>query len=407
VKRTPNILWLLIAVMNICLHVSVYADDPDLSNWQAIEDQAQGQTVYFNAFGGETRINRYLTWVASEVKSRYRIDLQHVKIADTAQAVSRVIAEKQAGNDYNGAVDLLWINGENFSALKDNGLLYGPWVELQPNFALVDADKNPEMREDFTITTDGLESPWTRSQLVFYYDSELLKTPPNSIREILAWADENPSEFSYPRPPAFLGSTFLKQALLELAIVKTPLYLPVDDSDFQSVTAPLWKYLDALHPKLLRAGRYFPSGAAELRRSMADSEISLAFSFNPNEAALGIANGELPASTRSYVLQEGTISNVSFVAIPFNAQHKAAAMVVSNFLLSAQAQARGSDPEYLGSTTVLSLERLSIQDQKFFQQLDLGPAAPTNDDLSRKLQEPHPSWMGALEEAWIQRYSAR
>lgn len=376
-------------------------------DWSQLEEQASGQTVYFNAWGGEPRINSYLTWVSEQLAARYEINFQHVKIADTSVAVSKIVAEKQAGNSENGSIDLLWINGENFSALKENDLLFGPWAESQPNFARVNAERYPEMREDFSVPTDGYESPWTRSQLIFYYDSEWVAEPPRSIEEILTWAKNHPGEFTYPRPPAFLGSTFLKQALVELLGDNPALYAPVSDLEFQAVTSALWEYLDSLHPHLLRAGRYFPNSAAGLRRLMGDSEISLAMAFNPNEAVLSVQSGELPPSVRSYVLREGTIGNVSFLAIPFNAQHKAAAMVASNFLLSVEAQARASDPEHMGSTTVLSIEDLTVNERSLFESSSDEPAAVSHSDLSRKLQEPHPSWTLALERAWVQRYSAR
>ncbi len=383
------------------------SQNSNLSDWSALEQEAQGEAVYFNAWGGEPRINAYLNWVAVQLSQRYEIDLRHVKVADTSEAVAKVVAERQAGNDSNGSVDLLWINGENFAALKKNELLFGPWAETQPNFDLVNADRYPEMREDFTVPTEGMESPWTRSQLIFYYDSQWIAEPPRSIREILAWTADNPGEFTYPRPPAFLGTTFLKQAVLELSNKDPALYSPVSDAEFERVTKPLWEYLDALHPNLLRTGRYFPSSAAELRRLMGDGETSLAMAFNPNEALLSVRSGELPASVRSYVLTSGTIGNVSFLAIPYNARHKAAAIVASNFLLSVEAQARASHPDYMGSTTVLSIDDLDVDERREFNETNNDPAAISAGDLSRKLAEPHPSWTPALERAWIQRYSVR
>ena len=383
------------------------AQSIDVADWSALEQQAQGQTVYFNAWGGEPRINSYLSWVAELLDQRFDITLQHVKVADTGEAVSKIVAERQAGNDSNGSIDLLWINGENFAALKENKLLFGPWAEDQPNFSLVNAGRFPEMREDFTVPTDGLESPWTRSQLVFYHDSRWLAEPPQTIAAILDWSTSNPGEFTYPRPPAFLGSTFLKQAVLELTSKDPALFAPVTDDEFQRVSAPLWDYLDALHPTLLRAGRYFPNSAAELRRLMGDGEISLALAFNPNEALLSVRTGELPDSVRTYVLQGGTIGNVSFLAIPYNAQHKAAAMITANFLLSIEAQARASDPNHMGSTTVISIEDLDVAARQQFDSVNSDLAAASIDELSRKLQEPHPSWTPAIERAWIQRYSAR
>ncbi len=383
------------------------AQSPDVADWSALERQARGETVYFNAWGGEPRMNSYLNWVAEALDQRFDINLQHVKVADTAEAVSKIVAERQASNDSNGSIDLLWINGENFATLKENNLLFGPWAEKQPNFNLVNADRFPEMREDFTVPTAGLESPWTRSQLVFYYDSRWLAEPPQTIEAILDWSTANPGEFTYPRPPAFLGSTFLKQAILELSSKDQALYAPVSDAEFERVTTTLWDYLDALHPTLLRAGRYFPNSAAELRRLMGDGEVSLALAFNPNEALLSVRTGELPDSVRTYVLQGGTISNVSFLAIPYNAQHKAAAIITANFLLSIEAQARASDPNHMGSTTVISLKDLDASERQQFDSVSSEMAAASQEELSRKLQEPHPSWTPALERAWIRRYSAR
>jgi len=400
----PRLLCLVTTFLFVPL---VVAQTSAVDDWQSIEEQARGETVYFSAWGGEPRINSYLNWASEQLRQRYDIILQHVKVADTGEAVARIVAERQAGNDTNGSVDLLWINGENFAALKENDLLFGPWAEAQPNFKLVNAQRYPEMREDFTVATEGLESPWTRSQLIFYYDSQWLDSPPASIPEILDWAARNPGEFTYPKPPAFLGTTFLKQALLELTDRDPALYAPVVDHEFERLTDILWQYLDALHPHLLRSGRYFPSTAAALRRLMGDGETSLALAFNPNEAWLSVRSGELPDSVRSYVLSGGTIGNVSFLAIPYNAQHKAGAMVASNFLLSIEAQARASDPDGMGSTTVLSLSDLDARDRNRFAQFEAGAAVVSPTELGKQLAEPHPSWTPALERAWIQRYSAR
>ena len=44
-----------------------------------------------------------------------------------------VIAEKAAGQNSGGTVDLIWINGPNFLAMKEQGLLHGPFVAGLPN----------------------------------------------------------------------------------------------------------------------------------------------------------------------------------------------------------------------------------------------------------------------------------
>src|SRR5215470_15032560 len=120
-------------------------------SWADIQAKAKGQTVQFNAWGGDQRINDYIGWAAGEVKARAGVEVRLVKLADTAEAVSRIIAEKAAGQDKGGSVDLIWINGENFAALKSKNLLYGPFVHLMPNFAKVDPEEKPTTVLDFTV----------------------------------------------------------------------------------------------------------------------------------------------------------------------------------------------------------------------------------------------------------------
>ncbi len=79
--------------------------------WSQIEQKASGQTVYWNAWGGDEAINAYIRWVGERVAADYGVTVEHVKLADTADAVRKVVAEKSAGRNDGGSVDLIWING--------------------------------------------------------------------------------------------------------------------------------------------------------------------------------------------------------------------------------------------------------------------------------------------------------
>ncbi|BCB06673.1 ABC transporter substrate-binding protein [Vreelandella venusta] len=377
---------------------------PDPTDWDAVLQAAEGQTVYWNAWSGDSRTNRYIAWVSEQMQSTYGVNVAHVKLDDTGSAVARVLGEKQAGNMDDGRIDLIWINGENFAAMREQDLLFGPFAESLPNFALTHPDENPEVVTDFTLPTEGYESPWGKAQITFYYDSAQTETPPQSIADLLEWAKDNPGQFSYPRIPDFTGSTFLKQALIELSNQDDALYAPVVEAEFAEITAPLWDYLDELHPHLWRSGRSFPESGPNLRALMSDGELSLAFSFYPTDAAVAVMEYELPESVRSYVLEDGTLGNVHFVAIPFNSPHKAGAMALANFLLSPEAQAQKQSLSMWGDRTVLAVSRLDENDKALFEQGESHPSALPADALSNTLAEPHPSWMTALQDAWLQRY---
>lgn len=377
---------------------------PDPGDWDAITAAAQGQTVYWHAWGGGNAINDYIAWAGAQVAERYGVTVEHVKLKDTADAVSRVIAEKSAGKDAGGAVDLIWINGENFAAMKEQGLLFGPWAEDLPNWHFVDVEGKAAVTSDFTVPTEGLEAPWGMAQIIFYHDTARLSEPPRSIPALLDWARANPGRFAYPQPPNFLGSTFLKQAVMELAPDPAVLGAPVNEESYAAATAPLWDYLDALTPHLWRGGAAYPQSGPRLIQLMNDGEIDLALSFNPNEPSNAIANFELPDTVRSYVLDGGTIGNASFVAIPYNANAKEGALVLANFLMSPEAQARKSDPAVWGNGTVLALDKLGEEDRARFEAIARGIATLSPEALGDSLPEPHPSWMVRLEQDWTARY---
>jgi putative thiamine transport system substrate-binding protein len=376
---------------------------PNPSDWQAVERAAKGQTVYWNTWAGEASINSYIGWAAEEVEKRFGVRVEQVKLGDTAEAVSKVIAEKAAGRDSGGSVDLIWINGPNFAAMKDKKLLFGPWAEELPNYRFVNTG-NPAATSDFTIATEGYETPWDQAQLVFYYDSMRLKQPPRSTAAILDFVRSHPGRFTYPDVQNFLGATFLKQVLIELTADPSVLQKAPTDPEFERTAAPLWSYLDTLHQFLWRRGKAFPANSAELRQLFADHEIDIGFSFNPSEASLAIARKELPDTVRAYVLDGGTIGNASFLAIPFNAAHKEGAMVLANFLLAPEAQARKQDPRIWGGLTVLSVERLKEKDRRWFDESKSGAGQLSIAEIGKTLPEPHPGWMTRITAGWLERY---
>ena len=373
--------------------------------WPDVVATARGQTVNFNAWAGDEKTNAFIAWVGDEVARRYGVRVNHVKLKDTAEAVTRVVAEKAAGRDAGGTVDLVWINGPNFLAMKEQRLLFGPFTAALPNYARVDTTNVRSNVVDFTVPVDGMASPWRRAQIVFVYDGRRIKDPPRSMPELLAWARANPGRLTHPSVRNFLGSTFLKQALYELAPDPAVLQQPATDGNFAAVTAPLWAWYDALKPHLWRRGQQFPDNGPAQRQLMNDGEIDVMISFNPSEAAVAIAAGLLPDTVRTFVLAKGTIGNTSFVAIPYNAANREGAMVVADFLLDPATQAHAQDFRQMGNFTVLDMAKLSPAERKRFADLPRTPALPTNAELGATLLEPHPSWMTRIASEWERRYT--
>ena len=374
---------------------------PD-ARWNAITAKARGQKIFFNGWGGSDRVNAYLQWAAGEASSRFGIAVTHVKVADIAEAVKRVRSEKAAGRKEGGSVDMLWINGDNFLTMKKEGLLLGPFSESLPSYRMVDTEGKPTTRVDFSEPVDGMQAPWGMAQFTLFADSTKVPQPPQSMQGLAAFARANPGRVSYPRPPDFIGTTFLKQALLELSPANRPaLYQSATPALLESVAAPLWAFLDALHPHLWRSGKQFPLNAPAIRQMVSDGELRIGWTFNPNEVANEIAAKRLSASTISWQFPAGTVGNTHFLAIAFNSSASEAAQVFINFLLSPEAQARKADIAVWGDPTVLAIGKLpAAQAALFGNQPQPGQVTRT----APVLPEPHASWVEPLEREWLRRY---
>lgn len=370
------------------------------TNWNALRQQANGQTVYFNAWGGDPAVNSYLDWVAGEMKQHYGVTVKVVRLADAADAVKRIQSEAAAGRKEKGSVDLLWVNGENFHTLKQAGLLKEGWAWELPNWRYVDQKK--PVREDFSQPTDGAEAPWGSAQLMLIGNKQPNVEFPRSAADLLTFAKANPGKLSYPRPPDFTGTAFIEQLLIVLTRDSQALRLPPNPATFNQVTAPLWEYLDKLHPLLWREGKTFPSTPARMDRMLADGELLLSVTFNPAHVDNLIDRKQLPKTAQAFGFEQGMLGNVHFVTIPANARSQAAAQVLANFLMSPQAQIRKATPAVWGDATVLDSATLPAP---LNEQLDA--QKPAHLQAVPYLPEPHAAWVNALEKEWLQRYGAK
>lgn len=149
-------------------------------DWQATLDAARGQTVYWNAWGGDERTNAFIEWVGQETDRLYGVKVEQVKLTDTAEAVTRVVSEKAAGQNDGGSVDMIWINGPNFLAMKEQGLLHGPLRGRPAEREIPRLVAHFAQRGDFTVPVEGLESPWRLAKFVFNYDTARVAAPPTT-----------------------------------------------------------------------------------------------------------------------------------------------------------------------------------------------------------------------------------
>ena len=230
------------------------------NGFEELVRQARGSEVRWFMWGGSPIINSWVDdYVAGELEKRYDITLKRVP-ADAAIFINKLLTEKQTGRK-KGTMDLLWINGENFKNSMENDLLYGPIIGRLPHFTLVDPSS---VAYDFGYPVQGYEAPYGRAQFVFEYDSAILPEPPDSFAELRQWVQKHPGKFTYPSPPDFTGSAFIRQAFYALTGGHEQYMQGVDRQLYERNAPKLWAYLNELKPYLWQQGRTYPKDIAAL-----------------------------------------------------------------------------------------------------------------------------------------------
>jgi putative spermidine/putrescine transport system substrate-binding protein len=133
----------------------------------------------------------------------------------------------------------------------------------------------------------------------------------------------------------------------------------------------------------------------------ANGEVWFNMAYNPAEASTKVEAGQFPETTRTLVWESGTLANTHYVAIPYNSPHKAAAMVLANFLLSPEAQLSKADTANWGDRPAIDVNLLTAELQQQFNALPRGVATLSDAELAaRRLPELPAAWRTAAERAW-------
>ncbi len=379
----------------------------DINNWESVLAAAKGQTVNWYIWGGSDSINAFVdNFYGKALKERYGITLSRVPIADTADAVNQVLSEKQAGKD-PGAVDLIWINGENFFTLKQANMLYPDWAQKLPNAALVNWD-NPAINLDFGNPVNNLESPWSSAQFQFVYDSARIKADelPHSYSDLKTWACANPGRFTYIAPGSggFLGTRFVKGALYEIS-GGAEQWQKLDQALWDQHAPALWDYFNELESCLWRNGETYPKDESELVNLFANNEVDLSMTNDITGAGRWIADGRMPETARAFVFDNYMIGDFNYVAIPLNAPNKAAALVLANLLLDPELQAAQILPENgFGLGYAIDVNR--VTDSAALSALEtaasqLGDTATPASDLAKSLVgDSAAEYQNLIEQGW-------
>lgn len=371
----------------------------NVKDWPSVLAAAKGQTVNWYVWGGDSTLNTFINGYLADQLRPLGISINEVKITDTSQAINTMLNEKQAGKASGGSVDLVWVNGENFASGRQANLWSCGWPQQLPNAKYVDFSSSA-VKADFGVPVQGCEAVWQQANSALVYNSKAL-SPGDvaSVSSLFAWAKAHPGRFTYPALPDFTGSMAVRTILYDTIGGPKALAGPFHAAAYASVAPRLWSRLNQIAPSLWRAGQTYPQTEVQLEQMYADGQVDAFFTYGPGAVGDQVRQGVFPASTREAVLSVGNIANDSFVGIPANAAHRAAALVLANLLQDPRTQLALYKAE--GTYPGIDLAKASTAVRRAFAAVPLSPSVLP---LAQLLQHAQPElaagYVSQIEADW-------
>lgn len=397
---------ILLAMILLIVLVGCQVEDQqslnDYKKWDEVVEDGRDKEVTILMWGGNDQINQYMDgYVSKALKEQYGITLNRVPM-NAPEYLAKLINEKKAGVD-SGTADLVWINAENFRTAKEGLLLEGPYTDLLPNLELYYDKGSSDLTFDSGIRIEGFEGIWGRAQLVFTSDDALIETP-KSYEALLDYAKIHPGRITYPRvPDDFVGVAFIRNAYYELTGESDIFQTELTREAFDVLSEPVMTYFKTLQPYLWQSGETYPATQAQLDELFKNGEIDITMGFEIGKTAGLVASGVYPKTVSSFVFDTGTIGNSHYLAIPFNAPEKAAALLVMDYLQSPEAQVEKMKATVWGDMPAFDIRKVNNGLLNQIKIIENKPGVLSLEELTQKRNpEMKAQYIEWVKELWIE-----
>lgn len=358
----------------------------------------KNEDVNIYMWGGSKEINAFMDdVVAPKILKNENINLKRVPIVDIKDVVNKLIVEKQAGKK-NGVIDVLWVNGENFKALKDAGVLTENTLGNIKNRDLL---KESTTIKDFGEDINGLEVPFGEAQFNFIYDTKNGGIPFTGWETLTEYVKRNPGRFTYPNTSNFTGSAFVRNIVIDMLGYDN--IQNMTPEEFKQNLDVVWNYFNDIELYLWRKGETYPESEGKLDLLYSAGEVDVTMGYTINKVNSKIESGDYPETSESFLLDKGTLFNNHYLAIPTNAQNKDGALAVINELVSPEIQLLKQEPKNWGDFNILDMKKLSPEVVKQFSDLNKSGKIPSPEVLQKKrVMELTPDKLTIIEEGWAE-----
>ena len=389
------------------------------ATWEDVQKRAKEEgTVNLYYWGGSDQINIWMDQIAAAGLAEEGVTLNPVRITGTKDAVDLVLTEMSSGKGLGeGSVDAIWVNGENFATLKRQDALFGAFADKVPNSGNIEWNSDDPRSllnlRDFGVETGNAEMPWSGDQYVCAANTARVDRAdlPGTFAELKTYLEAHPGKFTYVKPPHFIGNTFVQAAVYAHnpdGNGAEPFQNSIDDSgaeELARLVKPGLEYLKSLEPHLLGAqggNARYPEDPAALDGMFLNGEVDMACKFGLYAVAKGLESGTYPEGAEAFIFPQGNmIKNKNYLVIPANAPNPAAALVMTNFMTSVEAQV--SKLQYTGMPPGVDPWTLSEADVQALTDASPGLVGVTQAELdANTAPDTNATLVDVIEATWLE-----
>jgi putative spermidine/putrescine transport system substrate-binding protein len=178
--------------------------------------------------------------------------------------------------------------------------------------------------------------PYRGSSVVLAYNSTVVKDPPKTFDDLLAWIKANPGKFAYNEPSTGgSGDAFVVAMIYKYSDYNKYASSPFN-ADNEKEWDPAFRELKELAPSLYQQGTY-PKGNAGTLDLLNRGEIVMGPVWS-DQALQAQADGRLPKEVKLVQINPAFNGGAAYIGVTAKGEHKQAAYDYLNYLLDANQQ---------------------------------------------------------------------
>ena len=340
--------------------------DFDPSDWDAVLSAAKGKTVTYYGWGQNSVLNTWLEGdFAKTLKDKYDLGFEYVQVTNTAEIITMLTDEVQAGKKAGeGVCDVAWVNGENFAQCKQNGTLWGDYVQYLPNMKYYDKS-SVGVTSDDGFEIEGMESLFGTTVNALIYDSAKLQRDevPTNAKAFLEFVKAHPGKVTWPALPEYQCTRVLETFIMD--IQGTDCFSKFTESttydEMKEALSEGLAFLREMTPYFWNEGKTYPAKNADCMQMFANGEIYFYYSNSWIKGT--IEAGTIPATSRSIAMDNNLIAH-HYLTIPQDCPNFAGALVMANEWLDPECAAQRCPAGYVPATDCMVMDTLSDSQKK-------------------------------------------